>query len=100
VPSPVTSGALCTERHRRWLRGSARRNSWGSGRQCEAGSCSSLPAARVVADHAPFAAAGPPLWVASVRVLRQLYGLCCEVSRAGGGDVSTLSRRVALGGRP
>ena len=41
--------------------------------------------ARVVADHAPFAAAGPPLWVASVRVWRQLYGLCCDASRACGG---------------
>jgi len=85
VPSPVTSGALCAERHRRWLEGSGRRHIWASGRQCEAGNCSSLPAASVVADHALFAAAGPPLWVASVRIWRQLYGLCCDVSRACGG---------------
>jgi len=85
VTSPVTSGALSAENHRRWLTGIGRRHIWGSGRQCEAGICSSLPAARVVADHAPFAAAGPPLCVASVRVWWQLYGLCCDVSRACGG---------------
>jgi len=85
VPSPVTSGALCAERHRRRLRGSGRRNIWGIGRQCEAGNCSSLPAASVVADHAPITAAGPPLWVASVHVWRQLYGLRCDASRACGG---------------
>jgi len=85
VPPPVTSGDLCADRHRRQLRGSGRRNIWGSGRQREAKNCSSLPAARVVADHAPIAAAGPSLWVASTSVWRQLYGLFCDVSRACGG---------------